>query len=45
MLEIGYSQGQAIKELLEQAGTFAEIKIERDFQNHDRIAIAKRMSL
>jgi len=45
MLEIGCPQGRAIKELLEQAGTFAEIKIERDFQNHDRIAIAKMMSL
>jgi release factor glutamine methyltransferase len=45
MLEIGFSQGPAIKELLEQAGTFAEIRIEKDFQNHDRIAIAKKMSL
>jgi len=45
MLEIGFSQGQAVKELLERTGTFAEIRIERDFQNHDRIAIAKKMSL
>jgi len=45
MLEIGFSQGRAVKELLEQTGTFAEIRIERDFQNHDRIAIAKKMSL
>ncbi len=45
MLEIGFSQGRAIKELLEQTGTFAEIRIEKDFQNHDRIAIAKKMSL
>jgi release factor glutamine methyltransferase len=44
MLEIGSSQRQAVKELLEQTGTFAEIRIEKDFQNHDRIAIAKKMS-
>lgn len=45
MLEIGFAQGQAIRELLEQAGTFTEIKIEKDFQNHDRIVIARKMSL
>lgn len=44
MLEIGFAQGQAIKSLLEQTGTFTEIRIEKDFQNHDRIAIAKKMS-
>jgi release factor glutamine methyltransferase len=42
ILEIGFAQGRAIKELLEQAGTFAEIKIEKDFHNNDRIAIAKK---
>jgi len=42
MLEISYSQGQAVRELLEQADCFSEIKIEKDFQNNDRIAIAKR---
>jgi len=45
MLEIGYAQGPAVKELLEQNGTFTEIKIEKDFRNNDRIAIAKKMSL
>lgn len=45
MLEIGFSQGRAIKELLEQTGTFAEIRFDKDLQNHDRIAIAKKMSL
>jgi release factor glutamine methyltransferase len=45
MLEIGFSQGRAIKELLEQTGTFTEIRIEKDFQNNDRIAIVKRVSL
>ncbi len=43
MLEIGYAQGRAVRELLEQTGTFAEIRVEKDFQNHDRIAIAKKM--
>jgi len=42
MLEIGYSQGQAVRQLFEQAGCFSEIKIEKDFNNNDRIAIAKK---
>jgi len=42
MLEIGYAQGPAVKELLEQTGAFAEIKIEKDPHNNDRIAIAKK---
>ncbi len=42
MLEIGYAQGQAVKELLEQTGAFAEVKIEKDLHNNDRIAIAKK---
>jgi release factor glutamine methyltransferase len=44
MLEIGYAQGAAVRELLEQTGIFAEIKIEKDARNNDRIAIAKRLS-
>jgi release factor glutamine methyltransferase len=42
MLEIGYAQGKKIKELLEQAGYFSQIKIEKDFHNNDRIAIARK---
>ncbi|MBN1805567.1 MAG: peptide chain release factor N(5)-glutamine methyltransferase [Sedimentisphaerales bacterium] len=42
MLEIGYAQGRAVKELLEQTGEFAEIKIEKDFHNNDRIVTAKK---
>jgi len=42
MLEIGYSQGPAVRELLEQAGCFTKIKIEKDFHDNDRIAIAKK---
>ena len=44
ILEIGYAQGRAIKGLLEQAGAFAEIKIEKDFHDNDRIATALRTS-
>jgi len=42
MLEIGYSQRHAVRELLEQAGCFPEVKIEKDFHDNDRIAIAKK---
>jgi release factor glutamine methyltransferase len=41
MLEIGYNQGQAVRQLLEQAGCFSEITIEKDLHNNDRIAVAK----
>ena len=44
MLEIGYSQGPAIKKLLEQTGAFAQIKIEKDLHDNDRIVIAERAS-
>ena len=44
MLEAGYSQGQAVRELLEQANCFSEITIEKDFSNNDRIAIARKIS-
>jgi len=43
MLEIGYAQGQAVKDLLEQTGIFTEIKIEKDPTNN-RIVIAKKSS-
>ncbi len=43
MLEIGYAQGPAVKELLEQTGDFAEIKIEKDFHNNDRIVSASKI--
>jgi len=44
MLEIGFAQGKAIKELLEQAGTFGEIRIEKDPHDNDRIATAIKTS-
>ncbi|MHC4069143.1 MAG: peptide chain release factor N(5)-glutamine methyltransferase [Planctomycetota bacterium] len=42
MLEIGYRQGQAVKELLEQTGYLTDIKIEKDHHDNDRIAMALR---
>jgi len=42
MLEIGYTQGLAVKELLEKTSAFAEIKIQKDANDNDRIAIAKK---
>jgi release factor glutamine methyltransferase len=42
MLEIGYAQGPVVRELLEQTGAFAEIKIEKDFHNNDRIVTAMK---
>ena len=42
MLEIGYRQGDAVRELLEGTNCFSKIKIEKDFNNNDRIAIAER---
>jgi len=45
ILEIGYSQGQAVRDLLEKTGCFAEIKIEKDASDNDRIAVAKKVPL
>jgi release factor glutamine methyltransferase len=41
MLEIGYNQGQAVKQLLEQTDCFSGITLEKDHCDNDRIAIAK----
>ncbi len=40
MLEIGYSQGHSVSELLEQADYFRQTAIEKDFHNNDRIITA-----
>jgi release factor glutamine methyltransferase len=42
IMEIGYAQGPAIKEMLEKTEIFSAIKIEKDFSNNDRIVIAKK---
>jgi release factor glutamine methyltransferase len=44
MLEIGYAQGEKVAQLLEQANVFIDIKMEKDFQDHDRVVIAKKTS-
>jgi len=44
MLEIGYAQGPAVRKLLEQTGAFAQIKIEKDHQDNDRIVSAMKTS-
>jgi len=44
VLEIGYNQGQAVRQLLEPrrvGGYFSEITIEKDFHGNDRIIIAQ----
>ncbi len=40
MLEVGYAQGQAVRELLEKADCFTEITIEKDYHDNDRIVTA-----
>jgi release factor glutamine methyltransferase len=40
MLEIGNEQGVAVRNLLENAGRFATVNIEKDYQNLDRLAVA-----
>ena len=44
IMEIGYAQGPAVRELLEQTGVFAEIKVEKDINNNDRVVTATRKS-
>ena len=42
MMEIGYAQGPAVGELLENAAVFKAVTIEKDFANNDRIAIGTK---
>ncbi|MBC8468695.1 MAG: peptide chain release factor N(5)-glutamine methyltransferase [Planctomycetes bacterium] len=42
MMEIGYAQGPAIQRMLEGSNIFKGVRIEKDFANNDRIAIAKK---
>ena len=43
--EIGYAQGPAVKELLEETDVFTDIKIEKDFNRNDRVVTATKKSL
>jgi len=47
MMEIGYDQGAAIKNKLEQSGayTLESIEIKKDFSNLDRMAIARKKGI
>ena len=45
LLEIGYRQGPAIQQLLQQTGLFKQITIEKDFANNDRVVIAGRQNI
>ncbi|HPC97096.1 MAG TPA: peptide chain release factor N(5)-glutamine methyltransferase [Sedimentisphaerales bacterium] len=42
LLEIGYAQGPAVRELLDRTALFSSITVEKDNQNNDRIVIARR---
>ncbi len=42
LLEIGYAQGPALREMLNATDLFAEVTIEKDPNNNDRIAFARR---
>jgi len=45
MLEIGYGQGPAVRELIEETEAFVEIKIEKDPHDNDRVVTAERVSM
>lgn len=42
MLEIGYQQGPDITSMLEATGLFSSIRIHKDLQTHDRLAVGIR---
>jgi hypothetical protein len=44
MLEIGYAQGAAVRDLLEHIDAFAEIKIEKDPHDNDRVITSIKTS-
>jgi release factor glutamine methyltransferase len=41
IIEIGYTQGQEVKDLIHNTGLFAEVQIIQDIHSHDRIVVAK----
>lgn len=42
LLEIGFMQGREVKRLLEDTNAFRQVKVEKDFNNNDRIIAAIR---
>jgi release factor glutamine methyltransferase len=43
LLEIGFLQSPAVKKLLEDTNAFESVKVEKDFNNNDRIVTAIRI--
>jgi release factor glutamine methyltransferase len=44
LMEIGYMQGATVPKLLEETGVFASIEVEKDFEKHDRVVVARKAS-
>jgi release factor glutamine methyltransferase len=40
LLETGFMQGEQVRKLLEDTNAFGQIKVEKDFNNNDRIITA-----
>lgn len=45
LLEIGYKQGPAVRDLLEKTGLFPTVKVDKDLSNHDRVVTAQRAAV
>lgn len=45
LLEIGYRQGPAVRELLEKTDLFQTIRIDKDMSGHDRVVTAQRAAV
>jgi len=43
LLEIGYTQGPAVRAMLEQTDLFPSIKVDKDLIGHDRVVTARRV--
>ncbi len=44
LLEIGYQQGDAVRELLDRTGAFERMGVEKDLEKHERVVVAVRSS-
>ncbi len=43
IMEIGYAQGPAIRKLLAKTGEFISVRIEKDFNDNDRVVTAEKV--
>jgi release factor glutamine methyltransferase len=41
ILEVGYQQAPAVTDLIRQTGQFSEVQVNKDFQGHDRVVVAR----